>query len=676
MKNVCRVWPSLVALGCVLAGCVETREDGVFYDTPTVDYVERLNVNDAPHQESFLNQLAMNYRSYALYNARTSGYPDVGELFAQKAVSAFSGETPFPESLDNWRIPSESERFEIYTAYNDLMDELRNDAVAFQPQLAAEAQAKFDCWISAASTGQSATARECADRFKMTLEALRNCDRGSVSMPNQSQYKSQTSQGQGQPQAETYIQYGGRNGVVVSNGGTRRPVVEEQYYPETRRLAAVSGMSRSRDGIMIVNNVNVPSSLIQPVPVPQQKESTPIVFNQNIYGGEESVNVNDNGDTFNNSEDNSNSCGKCFALPVEEREAPVCNQCQEEARYNPDDGYVTREEFIDLMLALRSQLAEINARLDDMDNRQSATPVSVPVSVQVTTPANNTPAGQAPVIVNTTTPAPVIMSDGRRDYDTPPIVVNASASAVNPASAPININNTSSSASKTEPVVADVNSSSSSATAPVTADVTTASAASTAPVNANSISSAETAPVNADSTSASASLPGQAMPVPVPVSNKKPEKTIIKVQQIPLEPQQRIMEEIFEIRFDFDKATIKPEYENIIRQLAATTQANKNVKVSVVGHTDTAGSNAYNYALGGRRAEAVQKMLIDYGIPASQIIAVSAGEEDLKVQTPNNTPNAANRRVRVVKETPYTEKVEPAPIIVEEYTETEDCEDC
>ena len=636
MKNVCRVWPSLVALGCVLAGCVETREDGVFYDTPTVDYVERLNVNDAPHQESFLNQLAMNYRSYALYNARTSGYPDVGELFAQKAVSAFSGETPFPESLDNWRIPSESERFEIYTAYNDLMDELRNDAVAFQPQLAAEAQAKFDCWISAASTGQSATARECADRFKMTLEALRNCDRGSVSMPNQSQYKSQTSeqwtQGQGQPQAETYIQYGGRNGVVVSNGGTRRPVVEEQYYPETRRLAAVSGMSRSRDGIMIVNNVNVPSSLIQPVPVPQQKESTPIVFNQNIYGGEESVNVNDSGDTFNNSEDNSNSCGKCFALPVEEREAPVCNQCQEEARYNPDDGYVTREEFIDLMLALRSQLAEINARLDDMDNRQSATPVSVPVSVQVTTPANNTPARQAPVIVN-------------------------------PASAPININNISSSASKTEPVVADVNSTSSSATAPVTADVTTASAASTAPVNA-------------DSTSASASLPGQAMPVPVPVSNKKPEKTIIKVQQIPLEPQQRIMEEIFEIRFDFDKATIKPEYENIIRQLAATTQANKNVKVSVVGHTDTAGSNAYNYALGGRRAEAVQKMLIDYGIPASQIIAVSAGEEDLKVPTPNNTPNAANRRVRVVKETPYTEKVEPAPIIVEEYTETEDCEDC
>ena len=154
------------------------------------------------------------------------------------------------------------------------------------------------------------------------------------------------------------------------------------------------------------------------------------------------------------------------------------------------------------------------------------------------------------------------------------------------------------------------------------------------------------------------------------------DKTVIKVQQIPLEPKQHVMEEIFEVHFDFDKSKIKPEYEELIRKLAATTQANKNVKVSVVGHTDTAGSSSYNYALGGRRAEAVQKMLIEYGIPASQIIVVSAGEEDLKVKTPNNTPNAENRRVRVVKEVHYTEPVKPAPIVVEEYTETDDCDEC
>ena len=125
------------------------------------------------------------------------------------------------------------------------------------------------------------------------------------------------------------------------------------------------------------------------------------------------------------------------------------------------------------------------------------------------------------------------------------------------------------------------------------------------------------------------------------------EKTVIKVQQIPVEPKQHVMEEVFEIRFDFDKANIKPEYEDLIRKLVDATQSNKNIRVSVVGHTDTSGSKSYNYALGGRRAEAVQKLLIGYGIPASQIVAVSAGEEDLKVPTLDGVRNAENRCVHV-----------------------------
>jgi hypothetical protein len=66
-------------------------------------------------------------------------------------------------------------------------------------------------------------------------------------------------------------------------------------------------------------------------------------------------------------------------------------------------------------------------------------------------------------------------------------------------------------------------------------------------------------------------------------------------------------------------------------------------------------------------------MLIQYGIPSSQIVAVSAGEEDLAVPTPDNTPNAANRRVRVVKEVHYTEQPKPVPmeISVEEVSVAE-----
>jgi peptidoglycan-associated lipoprotein len=456
MKNKYCVSLMSLLLAAALVGCAGTETDNASYetvDTPTVDYVESLNVDDAPHQDSFLNQLAMNYRSYAIYNARTSGYPDIAELFAQKAVSAFSGEAPFPESLDSWKIKDDAERFEINKSYDDLMNELHGEAIFAQPQLVAEAQAKFDCWISASASGQYATAEECRNRFMTTLQTLKDCTQGKVVAPTR--VKSQKIEQKKEP--------------------------EEQYYPETRRLSAMSGASRSRDGLVIVNNVNIPSNLVQPVGVPQQG----MVFNQNIYGGTENV-----------------SGG------------------------GSNDDYVSREEFIDMMNAMRAELAAINARLDGIGKAGSE------------------------------------------------------------------------------------------------------------------------------------------------------EKTIIKVQQIPLEPKQHVMEEVFEIRFDFDKASIKPEYEDLIRKLAATTQANKNVKVTVVGHTDTAGSNSYNYALGGRRAEAVQKMLIEYGIPSSQIIAVSAGEEDLKVPTPNNTPNAENRRVRVVKEVHYTEEQKAAPIVVEEYTETDECEEC
>ncbi len=484
-----------------LAGCAGMRgsDENTVYETPGVDYVERLDVYSAPHKDSFLNQLAMNYRSYAVYNARTSGYPDIGELFAQKAIGAFSGERPFPESLDNWKVASENEQFEIYNAYNELIDVLKSDAIQLQPQLAAESQAKFDCWLSAAASGQDATATECKNRFFATMQTLRDCIEGKIAAP----------------------------APAPATVAATLPQASEKYYPETYGLSAMSGAGRTREGLVIVNNVNIPSNLVQVVPVPATQavaaQPQPLIFNQNIYGA-------NGGDGYEEVREETVCDGDGFGEDCAPKEL-VVNVDHEMA-----DDYVSRDEFIDMMMDMRAELLAINERLDALNNKE-------------------------------------------------------------------------------------------------------------------------------------------------PVQNN--EKTIIKVQQIPLEPKQHVMEEIFEIRFDFNKANIKPEYEDLIRKLASTTQANKNIKVSVVGHTDTAGSSNYNYALGGRRAEAVQKMLIQYGIPANQIIAVSAGEEDLKVPTPNNTPNAENRRVRVVKEVHYTEQpTGPAPIVVEEYTESDDidgydeCEDC
>ena len=479
----------VVALGACARSGGEAMEYTGMVATPTVDYVEALDVYSAPHQDSFLNQLAMNYRSYAIYNARTSGYAEMGELFANKAVAAFSGEVPFPETLENWPVENEQESFELYTAYNDLMEQLKNDASYTNPELAAEAQAKFDCWLSAAASGQVATANQCRDRFNKTLVALRDCKGGKI-------VKSAV-------ERETVV---ATNGETVVETTTQRTA--GTYYPETRGMNAMRGSSAAREGVIVVNNVNVPEHLINPVPV------QPMVFNQNIYGGDKSISKSESDNSVRNS-GNHLMAVDCPAGDTECKNAPsVAVVVNEKEPPMIGDELVSREEFINMMMAMRAELAAINARLDQIQAAQG-------------------------------------------------------------------------------------------------------------------------------------------------------EKTMIKVQQIPLEPTQHVMEEVFEVRFDFNKATIKPEYQDLIKQLVDATQENKNIKVSVVGHTDTAGSSNYNYALGGRRAEAVQKMLIKYGIPASQIVAVSAGEEDLAVPTPDNTPNAANRRVRVVKEIHYTEDPKPVPMAIE-----------
>jgi len=484
---------SLVAL----AGCAGT-DRGEYVSTPTVDYVEGLDVYSAPHQDSFLTQLAMNYRSYAIYNARTSGYPDVGELFAQKAVTAFSGETPFPETLGNWPLDNDAEMAALEMAYNDMIEEFKNDATDNRPDVAAEVQAKFDCWLSAAATGQEETANQCHDRFVAAMDVLQNCKKGGCKVAKKAANKPAT--------------------IDIEN---------RSFYPDTRSLNAVGGASYPRDGIVIVNNVSIPANLVQTVPVGQ----TPMVFNQNIYGGDKSVSNSGNTVAVNGGGSSRCDCqtGHPIVVELPENEKTQSEGCPCDMPTLGEE-VVTRDEFINMMMAMRAEIKAINDRLDAM-----------------------------------------------RPND---------------------------------------------------------------------------------------------------------EKAVIKVQQIPLEPTQHVMEEIFEVHFDFNKAIIKPEYADLIRELASATQANKNIKVSVVGHTDTAGSNSYNYALGGRRAEAVQKMLIEYGIPASQIVAVSAGEEDLKVKTADGVPNAENRRVRVVKETHYEEpgKVVPIAVVTDGDAEIqeigEECLDC
>lgn len=81
------------------------------------------------------------------------------------------------------------------------------------------------------------------------------------------------------------------------------------------------------------------------------------------------------------------------------------------------------------------------------------------------------------------------------------------------------------------------------------------------------------------------------------------------------------------IYFDYNKFSINPEYTEIIQRQASFISAHKNDMVTVEGNADERGSNEYNLALGDKRAHAVRKNLELLGVPATQIKAVSYGEE-------------------------------------------------
>ena len=94
------------------------------------------------------------------------------------------------------------------------------------------------------------------------------------------------------------------------------------------------------------------------------------------------------------------------------------------------------------------------------------------------------------------------------------------------------------------------------------------------------------------------------------------------------------------------------EFTDESRQLVATVLtevARRPVPdVLVVGHTDAVGSDQFNDALGLRRAEAVRAALIDAGVPASDVQAISRGKRALAIKTPDGRAEPRNRRVEII----------------------------
>jgi outer membrane protein OmpA-like peptidoglycan-associated protein len=102
--------------------------------------------------------------------------------------------------------------------------------------------------------------------------------------------------------------------------------------------------------------------------------------------------------------------------------------------------------------------------------------------------------------------------------------------------------------------------------------------------------------------------------------------------------------------FNFNKSDLTTDARGIIKTAADNAAKSNPTKLSVTGHTDTVGSDAYNMRLSKRRAVTVQKELIKDGVPAGEIAIFAKGKRDLLVPTADGVKEPQNRRVQIVFE--------------------------
>lgn len=104
-----------------------------------------------------------------------------------------------------------------------------------------------------------------------------------------------------------------------------------------------------------------------------------------------------------------------------------------------------------------------------------------------------------------------------------------------------------------------------------------------------------------------------------------------------------------EITFDYNSANISAKSLASVQALgrALTSPDLKGSTFVVAGHTDAAGTEAYNQDLSERRADSIKRYLVDkYRIAATDLVTVGYGKSKLK--DPSQPMAEVNRRVQVV----------------------------
>ena len=101
------------------------------------------------------------------------------------------------------------------------------------------------------------------------------------------------------------------------------------------------------------------------------------------------------------------------------------------------------------------------------------------------------------------------------------------------------------------------------------------------------------------------------------------------------------------LTFAYDSATVQPQFQPTLDQVAQVLGEYNQTYIDVYGHTDSTGSDAYNQTLSERRASAVASYLGSHGVQQARIGTRGFGESQPIADNATPDGQAANRRVEI-----------------------------
>ena len=127
------------------------------------------------------------------------------------------------------------------------------------------------------------------------------------------------------------------------------------------------------------------------------------------------------------------------------------------------------------------------------------------------------------------------------------------------------------------------------------------------------------------------------------LKDKNKVKSVPQVVVVTENEKKEVMQIIY---FDFDNSKLSQIRKNTLINFINKNKRKLN-RYIIFGHTDTKGSIKYNMNLSIKRAEAVKEILLSQGINTKNVSVLGKGENELAVDTPDNTKHPANRRAEV-----------------------------